>query len=321
MNSRSCLNSNGGRLPLNRCLQTDISIPECGRYRYVNTSCGPDFTVRRLCDVLRCRNVLLVGDSITRLLHLALQSSHSESSEASWANHLSRHCPINASQGFRMCSSSLCPTGLQVDYLRSDHLHSMGHAPHNCEHWPELLSRRRYQVLILGTGHHLLKYTNISGRDRRADPVWYLERAKRLAAILQPWYSTDNDTQAVFVRPQWGTKTFSNKPGKPLAEPLGGPPGGVPGLNESFGWSSLYIDDAFSWPIIPMIGALTASVLREELGIPSVDPTRAFAMRQDCRVDPLHSTVDLFIKSTWWMLLNTLVARQHCGNSSVATFQ
>ena len=65
-----------GRWELQAPASADAALgaTTCTTYEYVNTSCGPAFSMAGLCEALRCRNLLLVGDSLMGDLYLALKA-------------------------------------------------------------------------------------------------------------------------------------------------------------------------------------------------------------------------------------------------------
>ena len=264
----------------------------CTQFEYVNATCGAPFSMRQLCDSLRCRGLLLVGDSTMGVLFLSLMLLGVDARYQFPPDLAS--CPSDGSSAIRetitICAghTTQCPRGVNVSYWRHDHLHlGAGHEPHalarfahngsNCDGWASWLGDST--VGVLSRGAHLNEYPDAL----KASADFHIARADELAGLLR-------GKTVVYLRAHWGHAQPVVHPGRPLDD---APP---PASN-------------YSWALIPMINEVTAARLRARLyprSLVLIDPTRAISMRADCRNDALHLNPEVHLSSTWRMLQSAL---------------
>lgn len=282
-------------------------VPGCGHLQYVNRTCdhGRPFSVRRFCLALRCRSILFAGDSTVRGIFLAIVgemiANHSRLATVDLTGHWADCGPVHrwerlpqrgqderASPRLRMpypvCRSAHCPHGVNLTFIRSDHLDVEGSAFNGLTsnenltcakkkalHWMDTLDEEP-QLLVMSRGAHVEEYRSVHGRDVRGDAAWHASRAQLLARQLRSKASLG----VVFLRPHWGLAEYSIEPKHWKA---------IHGRN-----SYAAIPSRYGWDLLPMIGEVTVRELRKGLGdrFLAVDPTLALAQRPDCRLDPLH---------------------------------
>jgi hypothetical protein len=152
--------------------------------------------------------------------------------------------------------------------------------------WAILLEKEPL-LLVISRGAHVEEYKSVHGRDVRGDAAWHKERARLLANQLRgkPTHGV------VYLRPHWGVAEYSDEPrhGR-LADRREHP---------------RPVSTQYSWNLLPMIGEVTATELREGLGdqLLVIDPTLALAQRPDCRFDPLHIRPEVLVGSVLRMLV------------------
>lgn len=272
----------------------------CSSWEYVNATCGPALSHARLCRAFRCRNVLIVGDSTMASLWNALTVFSSHTVRASSRAPGSPLCPAAPTQAHVLCSGlckRLAPGGVNVSFWRHDHLLSHSPLHHLSEHhvsdehikcdgWTGT-PLQAHPTLLLSRGAHVSEYadaerTSEAFHRRRADEL--IERA------LRP-HAARLGTATVYVRAHGGALHATRREVGPLAAPE------VP-------------HTTFDWNVIPMVNEATVGRLRAAhlRGVGVVDPTRALAMRQDCRENHLHVVSALYLASTWRIIQNALLA-------------
>ena len=296
----------------------DASDSRCGRWEYRNKSCGPDFSIERLCAVLNCRSVLSVGDSLARNAFAGLEM-YSQKAYPRWqslacprADHF--HGSFTICANMSTATNVSCPEGLQVSYIRADHLLGAvamqppggpipGQANGNCEkQWMPVARHnsklgRAYQILILTKGAHLQAYKLIEGSDHRENSSWIADRAEDLVRLLQPRREGIDQLEVIYVKPHWGFTNYTTNPGSPL------------GSAQLMHCNRGGLDEEHSWCRMPLFNQVTGDILKRGLGALVIDTTEALGLRPDCRSDYLHVRVELLLHSTWRMLQNSLAAR------------
>ena len=311
-----------------RCNASELP---CVSWEYGNSSCGPALNEARLCRALRCRSMLIVGDSTMGRLVSAL----SIYAGRSWVRTVPRYadgayaCPMTPPIIYELCAnvSAACPRGNNVSYWRNDHLlradgllnRSMpGAEPAAaCDWWRNESILTRYgDLLLLSRGAHVMEYT----QDLRASRSFHAARANELAeAVLRPHLAAQRNRVAIILHAHWGALHATRREHGPLAAPEAPRP-------------------MWHWDLMPMISHVEVETLRRALPqaaanglaaapnasphqdhrdehegraggtLIAVDPTRALSQRQDCRDNHLHVVSALYLASTWRMVQNALAA-------------
>eukprot|EP00966_Prymnesium_polylepis_P197504 4576798-Prymnesium_polylepis.1 len=226
-----------------RPLETPRPHRPCATHEFANSTCGPAFSVSSFCAALRCRALLVVGDSVmnlafhalnpefrpttavgSRVCHVGpLQVSHSRSHSA---RPTFNPCPAHR------LDSCLCTIPIRstpsarprpVAAARSDNKLDAAwekiageSAVQNCplhpwlaRHSQGLPSDLDYGVLVVGSGIHLDDYRDVHGEDLRHDGAWHQAKATQYFRALRPFL---NRTQIVWVKQHWGVINFSANP-------------------------------------------------------------------------------------------------------------
>ena len=177
-----------------------------------------------------------------------------------------------------------CPKGLNISYIRHDHLLSNRGKPFgadpgsSCDLWVALLPQ--YPTVVLSFGAHLKELG-----PKMMDRTFHKDRTVRLAHILE------KTPRAVFVKATWGFTHFTKD--ETLVNEIDPANGNAP------------IDHQYNWQNIPAISDMMAGVLTS-YNVSIVDPTTAIRQRHDCHIDHLHTQSMLLLRSTWPMLLHVL---------------
>jgi len=182
----------------------------CVRYEYANSSCGPTFSIERLCRTLACRSTLLVGDSTTHSLFSALRFIPTVSRH--WDGFVNKSaCPPSDAPSPRetleVCGGidPRCPSGINISFWRNDHLQSMPGGAHfgsdpgsNCDGWSDTRFLASFGVLVLSRGAHLNEYG-----AQKPNSTFHAERAHALASLLRPRVQAGR-LALVWIRAYWG---------------------------------------------------------------------------------------------------------------------
>ena len=243
-----------------RC--TNASHPGvCTSWEFANATCGPALSEARLCRALRCRSMLLVGDSTIGRLHAALAIY----SGRSWLRTPPRYvagtdfvCPSTPPQIYELCAnrSTKCPSGVNVSFWRNDHLLRVADAELNrslpgaeaaaaCDWWRNTSIRHRYgDILILSRGAHVMEYTP----ELRSARAFHASRADELAeSVLRPHLAPPHrERAAVILHAHWGALHATRAEHGPLASPEPARP-------------------MWHWDLLPMISEIEVQRLRAAL--------------------------------------------------------
>jgi hypothetical protein len=245
----------------------------CADHEFVNETCGQPFSAARFCAALQCRSVLMVGDSVMMTLFLALNTSYRIPRMSNY------YCSSVTQNLCATAPGGRCPGGINFTFVRNNHIivdpsldktwaKANGEMlAQNCPIEPHL-RRGMYGVVLAGSGLHMDRYSNVKGHDLRADWVWHRAKARSYMKSLRPLLQ---GTQLIWMKQHWGLLNYTAGPRPPLSEPQEMIPGN------------------WSWNLLPGYNFIAAEAVRSELGsigAMTIDPTRALAMRPDCRRTP-----------------------------------
>ena len=217
----------------------------------------------------------------------------------------------------------------RITWLRNDHLYTAGmrasatagvrygfkHDGNNRQLCDWRAALREHSLVVLGSpGAHLLDVARYNKRHGLEPPDNASQRARfrEMAAYLAKLRSAGDggarsgvggggghgpdgasgavaQAEFVWLRLPWGTE-HPNREGAGEA-PLAQPPSNV---THRWGWEQ-----------IPTLNDISAECMRER-GIAVVDPTRALAMRQDCRSDFIHPRPEVHMHVTWRLLRHAI---------------
>ena len=293
-----------------RC--TNASSSPCINWEFANSSCGHALTEARLCKALRCRNMLLVGDST----FLGLFRGLSIYAERQWQSGVmtnSAACPLTPQSMGRGHNYGLCGGCVNVSFWRHDHLLQAPGVLNSsrpeleqaaaCDGWkaPNVLAQ--YPLLVLSRGAHVMEYLP----ELRPTRQFHAGRADALAEVLRPHLHANPANAVVYVKAHWGiVHSKRSEASAPLSKPE-------------------QPRDVFRWDLMPLISAVDVEHLQRALpeaaaaglhhhdgggsgALIVVDPTKAIAMRHDCRDNHLHVVPSVYLASTWRMIMNALAA-------------
>lgn len=259
----------------------------CHAYEFLNASCGSSFDKETFCQrSLRCRSMLLVGDSLVHTLFDAFSAEFTENTPIRSLKANLTHCPPNQNPHFTLRICSLyCEKEVNLTYIRHDYLvGDYGRDAGSACDWAALTAS--HKVLAISTGAHVHHVV-----DDHLFGSWYPIHAEKVAALLKRLALTD----VVYVKPHWG---------------LTGNTRNSLEINTSktrLQVNGDLISHEFMWNLIPLVADIYAVTLKKEVNALVVDPSIAFALRRDCRRDYLHMNPSVVQNSVLSMLQNALL--------------
>lgn len=251
----------------------------CDAFEYDNATCGPSFSARAFCAALRCRSLLVVGDSLLYQTFIGLQRLLAGVTH--FRDFSKQDCPRNGAPWIIIRLSTCCDHREQyLAYYRHDHLilerngslrnnNIWNTAPKrgvSCDGWMMMLDK--FELVLMQTGHHVHE---LNARNRASTSF----HSRWAFAVAQAINLSRPQPQVFFLKAIWGSSNHSASQAPPLSS--------IP-----------TIEQRFSWDLIPNVNGIWAKALKENVGAVVVDPTMAAALRPDCRIDALHLQQGLY---------------------------